>query len=535
MNLPQKAMLVAIVAIVCVGAVYTLTSDGGDEPSRFHDWDLMSPDDIPDMSYSEAESELSEIIEEFTREASDGNLSVQATSGYVNSMNETVNDAMFAYSEFRWMYDRDPTSLADEYVGWSNFIAQCSDTVDEALREVLGGPGGDALRRVIGDDRADSLLAGSSMTEEERSLRQTESEIVATYFSTDPSDTDALGTLYLELIDVRNQISELNGYGSYADYAYQSLYTRGYSPEDSDQFKEMVRELVVPLYDTLAGMDPHVSYVYADEAGLFDDAKEFIHGVCPEFGELYDAMVEGDLIDFEDLESKNNMGYTMVTMDGGDMFLYIYNKPYGNYNDMTTLVHEFGHAASYALSGHINQDYDVAEICSQGLEALYATGPGSLYGTQGDAVPALFLETMLLSMIEGCIEDEFQQRAYEGGLSDPGELDALYAEIEAEYGYESKFEWYEVTHNFDAPFYYISYAVSAFNALEIFVDSQADYDAAVDEYLDVIVSPLGYSDLVESLGMCDAFDREDMEFVLDGVSTWVGEHSEPVQMLSVEA
>ena len=225
----------------------------------------------------------------------------------------------------------------------------------------------------------------------------------------------------------------------------------------------------------------------------------------------------------------------MVTMDGGDMFLYIYNKPYGNYNDMTTLVHEFGHAASYALSGHINQDYDVAEICSQGLEALYATGPGSLYGTQGDAVPALFLETMLFSMIEGCIEDEFQQRAYEGGLSDPGELDALYAEIEAEYGYESKFEWYEVTHNFDSPFYYISYAVSAFNALEIFVDSQVNYDAAVDEYLDVIVSPLGYSDLVESLGMCDAFDRGDMEFVLDGVSTWVEGHSEPVQMLSVEA
>ena len=67
------------------------------------------------------------------------------------------------------------------------------------------------------------------------------------------------------------------------------------------------------------------------------------------------------------------------------------------------------------------------------------------------------------------------------------------------------------------------------------MDSQVDYDAAVDEYLDVIVSPLGYSDLVESLGMCDAFDRGDMEFVLDGVSTWVEGHSEPVQMLSVEA
>ena len=78
-----------------------------------------------------------------------------------------------------------------------------------------------------------------------------------------------------------------------------------------------------------------------------------------------------------------------------------------------------------------------------------------------------------------------------------------------------------MSHTFSQPFYYVSYAVSAFNALEIFVDALEDPEAATEEYLDVLATPYGYDDMVADLGMCDAFDAEDFAQVMDAVSAWV--------------
>ena len=56
-----------------------------------------------------------------------------------------------------------------------------------------------------------------------------------------------------------------------------------------------------------------------------------------------------------------------------------------------------------------------------------------------------------------------------------------------------------MSHTFSQPFY-VSYAVSAFNALEIFVDALEDQDSAKEEYLEVVVTPYGYDEMVEGLG-----------------------------------
>lgn len=78
-----------------------------------------------------------------------------------------------------------------------------------------------------------------------------------------------------------------------------------------------------------------------------------------------------------------------------------------------------------------------------------------------------------------------------------------------------------MSHNFDSPFYYISYSVSAFISMEIFVDALDDYDAAVDKYLDVVASPDGYLDMVENLGMASPFDREEAMAVAVDLGGWI--------------
>ena len=80
---------------------------------------------------------------------------------------------------------------------------------------------------------------------------------------------------------------------------------------------------------------------------------------------------------------------------------------------------------------------------------------------------------------------------------------------------------YVISHNFDSPFYYISYSVSAFISMGIFVDALDDYDAAVDKYLDVVASPDGYLDMVENLGMASPFDREEAMTVAEDLGEWI--------------
>ena len=64
-------------------------------------------------------------------------------------------------------------------------------------------------------------------------------------------------------------------------------------------------------------------------------------------------------------------------------------------------------------------------------------------------------------------------------------------------------------HNFDYPFYYISYAVSALGALEIYSLMQTDFDAAADKYLYVCsmnTEYYYYSEALEEADFADIFD-----------------------------
>ena len=85
--------------------------------------------------------------------------------------------------------------------------------------------------------------------------------------------------------------------------------------------------------------------------------------------------------------------------------------------------------------------------------------------------------------------DEFQQRVYlTRDLTKEGLLE-IFREVNTDYGYESydgyEYEWANVIHNFQQPLYYISYAVSAIPALELYVQMLDSPQEAMDTYLRV--------------------------------------------------
>lgn len=60
------------------------------------------------------------------------------------------------------------------------------------------------------------------------------------------------------------------------------------------------------------------------------------------------------------------------------------------------------------------------------------------------------------------------------------EVNELHSEIFYQFtGSELYYEWVEIHHHFETPFYYISYATSAISALEIWAQSLDDRNQAV--------------------------------------------------------
>jgi len=112
---------------------------------------------------------------------------------------------------------------------------------------------------------------------------------------------------------------------------------------------------------------------------------------------------------------------------------------------------------------------------------------------------------MLSSITDGCMYDEFQELAYGAENLTVASVTELFRQVSEQYGYYGDYseEWIGISHNFDSPFYYISYSVSAMTALEIYADSLENKAEAVDIYLKLsaVDQAAGFLTAMEVAGM----------------------------------
>jgi len=97
----------------------------------------------------------------------------------------------------------------------------------------------------------------------------------------------------------------------------------------------------------------------------------------------------------------------------------------------------------------------------------------------------------MYALISGCMEDEFQQTIYKNPDMTLDEINALYKDLAVEYGLDEVYgfdgtEWVLISHTFQTPMYYISYAVSMVPALELFEESQDDPQSARADYFAIL-------------------------------------------------
>ena len=395
-----------------------------------------------------------------------------------------------------------------------------TDAEDEfflAMQRILHGPKGGVLRSQLDDLWIDWIETYVEESDELEELYMEENRLVQEYYTAiaeagyieDYGDwaekaNELCGPIFVDLVQVRDEIAKWNGYDNYYEYAFDS-YGRDYDPGDIEKLRDVAKEEFAPLflevYDTWWDMDyPSGVESFRKEEDILDRIEPFIGQIHPALSEAFWYLRRNKTYDIEYSGSKADTGYTDNLP--GYRTAFIFNSPYDNYQDYSDLVHEFGHYnAAYhdpTPAIYMTSVLDVAEIHSQALELLITRYADELYGEDAPFMTLDVIFRMLNSVLTGCMYDEFQKTVYENPDMTLEEINALAEELAFAYGTDGSgyecFDWVSVSHTFDMPCYYVSYGTSALSSLDIWRESLEDWDSAVDRYMQVTAmdSSAGY-------------------------------------------
>ncbi|MBR0127679.1 MAG: hypothetical protein IJL99_05400 [Firmicutes bacterium] len=458
-------------------------------------------------------------------------------------VNELLDEFDKLYTQYELLnieHDRDANNDATSRKAskvYEDFV-DTSDRALQVLRDILKGPYGGILKRQLTTDQQEFLSEYEDMTKREKKLIKEEDALVQEYdkliLNADnyEKDNKKFARIYLRLVEIRRELAQIYGYKSYPAYAYKEVYSRDYSCKDARALAKNVKKYIVPLFsasiDEFYDSDLYQLLLFGDDGDtILKRIAPYIDDIDPQLKRSFNYLRRHHTYDLDYTPNKLDVGYTVDLPQYGA--LYIFNNPYRETIDYTTTVHEFGHYnAGFHNMQHVllaeQGSYDIAEIQSQGLEMLFLDYYDELFGDAADVASKETFTNILSGVVTGCMYDEFQQEVFRDPNMNRKKLNALSARLAEEYGLlesgyvdeeAAKYDWVAVTHTFESPMYYISYATSALSALDILAESSDDRDAAVEKYMNVsaVKSDVPYLEGLKQCGLKNVFDKKTIKYI----------------------
>lgn len=325
-----------------------------------------------------------------------------------------------------------------------------------------------------------------------------------------------INSLYARLVTANNAIASSEGYSdnkNYMDYAYDNVYYREYSPSDVSAMRNYVKNKIAPIFvdiaeeyyyfGTLNSISDYNYYMGLVDMSIVDTVKSSVSNfntvssTVNYIGSYFSYLSQVSGVDFSTAANElyKNGNYFTGTGDGAYTTV-IKSKPIvyfqqGDYDTAFTFVHEFGHYYDFVHNGGLTSSMDHAETQSQGDEMMFLAWlsnnkPAGI--TNGfTAVELEQLFNFLATVVLATAVDEFEQAAYSGVYNGASITDynATFSAILSTYSgadeYLNTDYWFYVV--FDNPAYYISYAMSALPAIEIYAKAGTEgLDAARTSY-----------------------------------------------------
>ena len=227
-----------------------------DETGRFVSADGIHADvDYADMTWYIYDA--AEFLEKAARlgETADGKEAADLYDWLMAEYAKVYTLDNLAYIDF-YAHPGDET-LSDACRQLDSVLNEVNDALCTALSDSLDGPAGSALRSYIGEDKATALVGYDEQTDRQREITERVSELtlqynalIMEYLSYD-EETEKIGALYRELVDLHNEEAQIVGYKDYADYAYEASYGRDFTPDDAAALCEAVKPYARQYFGSL--------------------------------------------------------------------------------------------------------------------------------------------------------------------------------------------------------------------------------------------------------------------------------------------
>lgn len=413
---------------------------------------------------------------------------------------ETLMDAVYSFYEFYYTYYTN-YALADiRYcqdmtdIYWDeeySFCLENSAEVDAGLDSLLYALADSPLREALesdeyfGDGFFDSYEGDSLWDETFTALMNEESELINRYYALNALAVDVdyyseeffsgcgsdMEQVFLELVQVRRKIAQYAGYESYPEFAYDFYYYRDYTPEQTGQLLEQIRQELVPLYSRLDSSIWSTAYGTCTEEETYAYVRSCAQALGGTAEDALALMEKAELYDITYSENKYSASFEVYLYDYYQPFIFV--SPMGVTQDKLTFVHEFGHFCSdYDSAGSV-AGIDVAEIFSQGMEYL-----SLFYAEGGEELTQVQMANSLCVYVEQAAYASFEHQVY--SLEEPTAeaIRSLYGQVSQDFGMavagRDSREYVLIPHFFTNPMYVISYVVSNDAALQIYQAEQAE-------------------------------------------------------------
>ncbi len=361
--------------------------------------------------------------------------------------------------------------------------------------------------------------AAKFLEDPDRSLRE---EVYRKISERRLQDKNELNNLFTSLLKKRQQVAINAGFKTYTDYRFVELGRFDYSKEDCYQFHEAVKLHVMPLVNQLyeakrkkLGLDTLRPWdIEAEPLGIqplrpFQTADELTNKTIacfdeldPFFGDCLRKMRTMGHLDLESRKGKAPGGYNCPLAESGAPFIFM--NAAGQLDDVTTMVHEGGHAVhsflahELELNGFKEYPTEIAEVASMAMELFSMDKWNVFFSTpeelkrakeqQLERVITIFPWIATIDKFQHWMyqhPDHTEQERNDQWLTILNEFSSPFVDFSGLDEYRL-YAWQRQLHLYEVPFYYIEYGIAQLGAIGLWQQFKKDPVTALSNYTNAL-------------------------------------------------
>jgi oligoendopeptidase F len=346
-------------------------------------------------------------------------------------------------------------------------------------------------------------------------------------------DKEQLNELFDHLRKLRHTVATNAGFENFRDYMFQALGRFDYTPQDCYAFHAAIETEIVPILREQAAkrkealdlpalkpwdMDVDISgkpalKPFSNGNDLIEKSIQCFSNINRYLGERLEIMKDNNLFDVESRKGKAPGGYNYPLAETGAPFIFMNSA--NTFRDLTTMVHEGGHAVHTFLTADLElNDFkhcpsEVAELASMSMELISMDNWDVFFDNEEDLKRAKRdqLVDVLKTLPWVAVIDQFQHWIYTNPDHTDEDRKTAWMEIYEPFGAgsvdwsehpEGKANlWQKQLHIFEVPFYYIEYGMAQLGAIAVWKNYKENPEKGLQQYLDAL--KLGYTKTIKEI------------------------------------